>query len=244
MNTAILTEQAMTVRPLAFEEEFFDAPVWRIETGDTAQVSASELDVLAANARKEGVALMFCRVPADDPASDTLRTAGFRKVERLVTLSRSIPAAAKMPDDVRIARIEDIDEAAAIGQADFVYDRYHADPQVPPAIADKIKELWVRNGIADRSDAALVAVDGGEVVGFNLCMRRGDDAVIDLIGVASGRQGKGLGRKLVDGALAHYAGRANVMWVGTQDTNHASLALYRAAGFTPQYESDTWHWTA
>lgn len=243
MTPDMLTKYALDVKPQAFESDVFGAPVWRVELGEAAP-DGRDLAEIVARAKGDGVALMSCRVPADDPASEVLRAAGFRKVERLVTLSRSLPASAQLPEGIIVADIGHAEQAAAIGQADFVYDRYHADKQIPRAVADEIKERWVRNGVSGRSDTALVAIDGDAVAGFNLCMRRREDAVIDLIGVASAYQGRGLGRRLVDAALAHYAGRANLMWVGTQDTNHASLAMYRGAGFTPQYESDTWHWTA
>ncbi len=113
----------------------------------------------------------------------------------------------------------------------------------PMPIADEIKARWARNGVNGRADAPLIVREGGAVAGFNLCMRKGEDAVIDLIAVDRRWQGRGLGRKLVEGALAHYAGAAPTMWVSTQEANVASVALYRSAGFALHSVAETWHWT-
>jgi ribosomal protein S18 acetylase RimI-like enzyme len=99
----------------------------------------------------------------------------------------------------------------------------------------------MRNACAGRADAVLVAREGGRVVGFNACLLNGDRAVIDLIAVAETAQGRGCGRKLVDGALACYAGKATEMRVGTQSRNLASLALYRACGFAVVETAMTLH---
>ena len=109
-------------------------------------------------------------------------------------------------------------------------------------LADRLKETWVRNSAAGRADAMLVAREDGRVVGFNACMRSGEAAVIDLIGVAPEAQGRGHGRALVEGALAHYAAAgAGEMTVGTQSKNVASLALYQACGFRVRSSQFTLH---
>jgi len=244
MTTASQIQSVLAVKPQAFEAEVFGAPVWRLEIGGPDFPAARELDDLIVQARAGKTALIACRLPSGSPVAALLSQAGFRKVERLVTLNASMPNEAEMPAGICIAEASDEEAATQIGRSAFLFDRYHADPNIPGAIADEIKARWVHNGITGRADAALIAHVNGAAAGFVLCMRRGKDAVIDLIGVSGDFQGQGLGRKLIEGALAHYAGRAQVMWVGTQEDNLVSLALYRRAGFISHDVAETWHWTA
>jgi ribosomal protein S18 acetylase RimI-like enzyme len=109
--------------------------------------------------------------------------------------------------------------------------------------ADESKRAWARNNLSGRGDAAFIAEFRGQVIGFNLCLRGEDWALIDLIAVAPEAQGLGLGKALVEAAIRHYAGVVPVMRVGTQITNEASMAIYAAKGFTKTNEMVTFHWT-
>ncbi len=227
-----------------FESDIFGAPLCRIALPPGIP-STAELMAMTDKARREGVALIACRLPAGNAAAGrALEGAGFYEIETLVTLARDIPASTEMPAGVAVGGREDAETAAALARTCFTHDRYHADPSVPQAIADEIKARWVRNGFNGRADAPLVARGLSGLAGFNLCLLRGSDAIIDLIGVAETARGQGFGRKLVLGALAHYAGRASRMLVGTQSTNTASLGLYRSLGFADLRAETTWHWRA
>jgi len=228
----------LPVSESAFEAEFFGGPVWRFDfhpACDPAEVATA--------ARSAGTRLVTCRIPADDSsAAAGLQAAGFRLIERLVTFRRDI---APTPDVMRAivpAGARDRDACVAIALAALWQDRYHADPQIDHRIADAIKAAWVSNNLAGRADLSLVARSpGGEVVGFNLLLKTGREAVIDLIAVAPAAQHQGYGRALVAAGLRAYAGQADTMRVGTQGSNGASLALYRSAGFILVQEQLTYH---
>lgn len=243
MNDVMETDRALTVSEQAFETDIFGAPVWRLTVSGNGDVPPVELEKLLRRARTEKAALIACRLPETSSVGERLHEYGFRKVERLITFYRPLAGAAEMPDGIEVGGKSDTDAAVEIARSVFRFDRYHADPEISDDVADEIKALWVRNGMNGRSDTPLVARVEGKVAGFNLCMRHGEDAVIDLIGVADGYQGRGIGEKLVAGSLAHYAGRAKRMRVGTQETNTVSLSMYRRAGFKPHDASETWHWT-
>ena len=236
-------DEAFVIKPQAFEAGVFGAPVWRLELNSDGVLTPAALAQLTGKAREEGVALISARLPADAAAGDVLSQAGFRLIESLLTFSRDIPAQFAPVAGVSLAGLDDAEACAAIGRSSFSFDRFHADPQLSDAAADEIKARWARNGVIGRADAPLIVRENGAVAGFNLCMRQGADAVIDLIAVDQWWRGRGLGRKLVAGALAHYAGVAPTMWVSTQDSNLASVALYRGAGFVPHGAAHTWHWT-
>ena len=131
-----------------------------------------------------------------------------------------------MPNGVSVAQPMDHDACLEIARTAFSMDRFHADERVPKAGADRLKETWVRNSLGGRADTVLVAHDeNSNAAGFVTCLVNSDTAVIDLIAVAPGRQGQGIGTRLVQGAFAHYAGQRSRMRVGTQEKNVASLAL-------------------
>ena len=55
--------------------------------------------------------------------------------------------------------------------------------------------------------------------------------VIDLIGVSNSHQGRGGGRELVDYFRQLYAGKCDLLRVGTQVANIPSARLYERCGF-------------
>ena len=227
---------AMQVSDQEFESRIFGAPVWKLPHVPEMPALSRLLD----QARADGVALVSCRMDEGVPAGN-LEAAGFRRIEKLLTFERPLDDGPGQVADLALEA-----EAAAcaeIGARVFTHDRYHRDPEIPQDVADEIKRQWVLNGVLGRSDAPIVARVDGEIAGFNLCLRRENIAIIDLIGVARPHQGKGLGRALVAAALGHYAGTCRVMQVGTQDTNGPSIALYERAGFVPVRAAVTFHWT-
>jgi ribosomal protein S18 acetylase RimI-like enzyme len=243
MQSAQAVSTRFLVKPQAFETGVFGAPVWRLEAESEEAMDGAALDRLTIEARAHGVALIAVRLPGGQAAGSVLSRAGFRSIERLLTFCRDIPVRCAPVAGVKLAKPDDAEACAAIGRRSFSFDRFHTDPQLPDAAADEIKARWAYNGVSGRANAPLILRETGAVAGFNLCMRRGGDAVIDLIAVDRPWRGRSLGRKLVEGALAHYAGVARTMWVSTQDTNAASIALYRGAGFALHHAAHTWHWT-
>lgn len=232
--------------PQPFDAQFLGGPVFRLIIAPSAAPS----DVRTALARPEFATafatarLIAARIPAGaEPLATQLEASGFHAIERLVTfelaLTGSLPA---WPGDLRLATPADAEACAAIGRTAFRFDRYHADRRLDPAIGDAVKEAWVRNDLAGRADAGIVALAEGRVVGFNLCLLAGAVATIDLIAVASGWQGRGIGRRLAEAGARHYADRAAVYRAGTQADNAASIALYRRLGFRIAAEATTYHW--
>lgn len=209
-----------------------DAPV----LADLAARTVSDM-------KDEGVALAACRLPeARIGAVNALESAGFGMIECLLTLARPLAGAPEMPAAIGLAETGEGEDCACLAGRCFTSDRFHADPRIADAAADRLKEAWIRNSAKGRADAMLVARRDGRVVGFNACMRNGSTAVIDLIGVAPEAQGQGHGRALVEGALAHYAAAgAEEMTVGTQSGNFASLALYQSCGFRIRSSQFTLH---
>lgn len=192
-------------------------------------------------ARRDGVALLSCRVPERDrEALAALHAAGFAVMECLLTLEAPL-AGAGGPEDVAIAGAEDAAEVARLAEGAFHSDRFHTDPRIPTAAADALKAAWAANACRGRADRVFIIRQEGEVLGFNACLRRASTAVIDLIAVAPQARGRGFGGRLVRAAQSHYAGRCSMLRVGTQAGNGASLRLYQAQGMRVVDAALTFH---
>lgn len=81
---------------------------------------------------------------------------------------------------------------------------------------------------------ALLAEDGGEVMGFILGRAVGDEAEILTFAVAPAARRRGLGRALVE-ALARAASRAGAaaLFLEVAEDNEAARGLYEAWRFVP-----------
>lgn len=75
-----------------------------------------------------------------------------------------------------------------------------------------------------------VAEDGGGLIGVSVGLRRDLTWILASFVVQPGRQGRGIGRQLLDAALSHGAGCLRGMLAASGDPKAARR--YRAAGFT------------
>jgi len=193
--------------------------------------------------RATGVHLVTSRQREENrPVLAALHHCGFRVIECLLTLGRTLPSTASaLPAVVEIATPGDAEACGQIAAASFSFDRFHADPKIDTGAADNLKAAWARNSCLGRADIVFVMRESGTVIGFNACRKFADTVEIDLIGVSPQMRGCGIGRRLVDAALAHYAGQAARITVGTQSANIASLALYQSAGFKIEASAFTLH---
>jgi GNAT superfamily N-acetyltransferase len=233
---------AAHLEPQPFDARFVGGPVFRLVL--SADCGPADVRSALGRAERNGARLVTARIPvAATSAQAALAASGFRSIERLVTFE--LPLAGSLeawPAGIRFAEPGDVAACAEIGRTSYKFDRYHADERLDPTIGDVLKEAWVRNDLAGRADACLVAVEKNIVAGFNLCLLAGDAATIDLIAVSADHQGQGLGRRLTLAGAHHYVGRARVYRASTQAGNVPAVRLYQRLGFALTAESITYHW--
>ncbi|WP_420402480.1 GNAT family N-acetyltransferase [Nisaea sp.] len=223
--------------PQPFDSGLIGAPVYRIEIASADEI-ASLRDLVP-----EDAALVSVRIPVSwgMPTANS----GFREIETLVSLER--PLAHEDTDfraaAIRFSRPGDADACSAIAKTTFAADRYHADPLVADSVAARIKAAWARNEVTGRADRTFIYEKDGAILGFNGCLVRDGLMIVDLIAVADGHQGKGIGAQLLRAAFAFYAARLGKTLIATQAGNHGALALYRKLGYVETARSRTFHFT-
>jgi ribosomal protein S18 acetylase RimI-like enzyme len=156
-----------------------------------------------------------------------LSAAGFRLIEVNQQLER--PAGPVRPvSGVAVApvRAEQGDAVLAIAEHAFAFDRFHRDPAIPDAVADRIKRDWVGSYLAGtRGERLLVAEVDRRPAGFLAELRADGVAVVDLIAVDGPARGRGVAQAMI----AELAGEP--IQVGTQAENAPSVRLYQRLGF-------------
>ena len=169
--------------------------------------------------------------------ADALQALGFRVIDMALTLDAEALAAPRPATRVRFAAPRDRVQVEQIAGSAFRFSRFHLDPRVPKALADKVKASWAGNWFAGgRGDGMVVAEDErGTVAGFLQLLWDGEQRlVIDLIAVRPDAGRKGLASAMIGFAQAEGTGdsrRPRGMLVGTQAANVPSLRLYESLGF-------------
>ncbi len=189
----------------------------------------------------DGRSLEWGRVPTEAVGDlHRLEASGFRVVDTALTFGwegERVPEPVEGSPVVRRAAPEDREVVVAIAAGVFRYSRFHLDPLISDEAADRIKGEWIANYFrGERGDGLLVAEVDGEVAGFlGTLVRPGEDgevprAVLDLIGVGGGFQGRGVGTALTRAFVSGYRAGHRLV-VGTQAANLPSARLYERMGF-------------
>jgi ribosomal protein S18 acetylase RimI-like enzyme len=226
MSETAARQQESTLAPDIWLSSLFGFPAWRV----CSRIVGQSLAMLQDGSRQFAYAKLDV---ADIAKSTTLTDLGFRLVDTALSFS-GMPQG-RTVSGMRFADSGDRDVVATIAGQSFRFSRFHLDPQVPVTLANEIKAAWAANYFAgQRGDGMVIAEDEGQVAGFLQLLWAGDVLVIDLIGVAPHRQGRGIGRGMIQHAARHGTGDGRIparMLVGTQSANTPSVQLYESLGF-------------
>lgn len=138
---------------------------------------------------------------------------------------------------IRPMRVDDLASAERAAAVTFLegdrLTRRVSEPEPEPR-STATSEQWIeRMGffLATDPGGCLVAVegDGDEVTGFAISQNRDHVWFLATYGVLPGRQGTGIGRRLMDAVLAHADGRPGLF---LSTVHPAATRRYRLAGFS------------
>jgi dTDP-4-amino-4,6-dideoxy-D-galactose acyltransferase len=223
-----------TGRRLDWDSAFFGVPVGQAQAETSADVEATE-----AWAEREGIRCVYLLVAADRlDATQAAETRGYFLTGVHLTCLRPAPlngpaAAGDGVVGIRAARSSDIPALERIAAKVHGDTRFYADTNFPRALCDRLYETWIRRSCEGWADHVLTAEHDGRTVGYiSLHLRADREGAIGLVGVASDARRMGIGRSLVDAALAWFRDQDVVrVSVTTQGQNIAALRVYQQAGF-------------
>ena len=104
------------------------------------------------------------------------------------------------------------------------------DPWPPDAVAEVLSMPGAFGLIArDPSEAAEAPLG---LIGYVICSRAGDDGEILSVGVRESHRRQGLGRRLLDSAVATlFSAGAEGVFLEVAESNAGAIGLYKHAGF-------------
>lgn len=173
-----------------------------------------------------------------------LEEIGFYLVDTNVVLDKPVAKDFLQDTDciVRSALPGDRTLVVDLARRNFVYSRFHLDPNISTNYANTIKAEWVGNFFAgQRGDSMVVAVVDGAIAGFlQLIHGQNDDLIVDLIATDQAHRGKGLATAMIHYAENH-TNKSRIL-VGTQVANLPSVRLYQKLGFLMRSSQYIFHY--
>ena len=226
----------------AFLTSHLEKETYRLDIRD----QLGEVDIDAVRQLQKQNVFIYGKVPMTDiDAMAQLTNLGFQLVETAVTLEKDelSKEGPHLENDVRLANPEDEEATVSVAASSFEYSRFHVDPSIDTALANRVKAEWVRNYFLGQrgSDMVLGLVDGA-VAGFLQLLIVKDVLVIDLIAVAAGARHRRLATDMINFAQMNCRGECVKYRVGTQLTNLPSLKLYQNMGFRIVNKNHVYHY--
>ena len=218
---------------LDWDSQFFDLRIARLNRRRLDEASLKET---LSWCRANHIDCLYFLADSDDARTCRLAERnGFFQTDVRMTFERALSEndlISSPREAVRLAREEDFSALRAIARAGHRDTRFYFDEHFERTKCDLLYETWIANSFNGFAQAVLVAEVDGKAVGYITCHLRGQEAKIGIVGVATGRQGAGLGTKLVQHFLSwsvrQGARRATVV---TQGRNVAAQRLYQRNGF-------------
>lgn len=213
-----------------WDSDFFGLHVASVASEPTP---AERLDYALVRCRERDIDCLYFET-VDPHERDEAMAREFELVDTRVVFARTALAsdAVEAPAGVRPHRAADRSALVDIAGAVFEGTRFFNDDHFEDRTCDELYATWIENACAGYADEVLVAIEGGEPVGFVTCDVEEDRGSIGLIAVATDAQGSGVGTRLVEGALHWFHERgATAISVETQASNDHASKLYRATGF-------------
>jgi len=227
---------------LDWDSRFFGRAIARARASRLDEASCRDVLTWCREHRTE---CLYVLADEDDPLTlRVLDDAGFRQVDRRVTLERTLgPDIGPAPGDTRAAREEDVPALRAIAGVSHRDGRFHADGRFDRERCDEFYRVWIENSIRGWADHVVAAVRDGRAIGYlTVHQRSADTGSLGLLGVEPEFRRHGIGRLLLQGALAWLASRSVTrVWLATQGRNSASQGFFTNAGFRVTHASLWYH---
>lgn len=190
--------------------------------------------------RGRGIRYVFSTVDATDLAGlRTLTGAGFDVIETRVHYHMPLVGAPVDRHPTRLATPADIPSLSAVAAGSVNhFDRFHADPFIAPADADRLMAEWVRASVAGGFADATVVIDEPDPLAFCTAKyhrERWDDWGLRLaqpVLSAVSPERRGWYVKIISELNEHLRSiGAEHSWLVTQITNNAVVRSWEKLGY-------------
>ena len=206
---------------LPWDTQFFDVNIARARVR-----SVDALDSAISAAREADIDCLYVVVPqADAPVLRAAIWAGGLLTALRLTLEHRAYRPAAQPSSVRRATSTDAARVVELSAALASLSRFTHDPRFPRERIDEMYRIWALNDLHEGD----VFVDVSGDCGLLTVSDHGDALAIGLVYVADSARGTGLGRALLDAAVARAGDRT--LTVATDVRNVPALRLYESAEF-------------
>jgi len=230
---------------LDWDSRFFGRKIARWSSG---QFLPTDADAALEQGRQEGVECVYCLISGEEQRS--IRNAGgygLTLVDVRLTFFINLgewTESVRRGCETRSATTGDVPALKAIAAVSHEQSRFYADGHFSSSLCSLFYQIWIEKSCAGRSERVLVAVVDGVPVGYVTCDRgEGGVGQIGLLAVSEKVRGRGIGRQLIQDALAwfHAVGVGEVRVV-TQGANCTAQRAYQSAGFRSQALELWYHW--
>lgn len=233
-----------------WDSDIFGFPVAQIAEMRVLLPAQARADLATFQAwlEQESIQLASCRLAHDQlNESMLLEQAGFRFVEMVLHPHladlQGFPCA---PQGLRVelAGSTDLPAIEEIAAQAFGHERFHADPRLDSALADRRYLVWVRNSHGHPSQRLYKIRDGADLIAFFVTEAQPDGLCYwHLTAISPAFQGRGYGKR-VWREMLHFHQREGMARIGTTIAarNTPVLNLYASLGFRFRPPEMTLHW--
>lgn len=162
---------------------------------------------------------------------------GYKKTfgERKVIFVKKLSDRTGTSANVRIAnKADDVNTLYELAYESGKYSRFRLDERFSLNNFEKLYRAWIDNSInGSFADEVLVYEEESHIEGLVTFKKNSDNAVIGLIAVSPDRQGKGIGKKLLETVEQRLVQDGIYeLRIPTQMENEAACTFYTKLGYT------------
>jgi ribosomal protein S18 acetylase RimI-like enzyme len=222
---------------LEWDSSFFGKRIARVEGNSLTLTRSTEIDHWSAQNQID--CLYFLAASDDDATVICAEQNGYHLVDLRISLSaniRNISFAKEQSPSIRFASEKDIPALQAIAGSNHTNSRFFTDTHFDREKCRRMYEIWIEKCVKSPTSRVFVWDNNGKAVAYvsaNLELDNSGD--IALVGLAPEWQGQGIGKQLIDSALAYFAfNQAFTVTTATQGRNIHAIKLYQKCGFSIQ----------
>jgi len=223
------------VKYLEWDSNFFGFNIGRIDIGKNL-LDRKILDAAISESVKKNIKCLYLEIPFGPP--EILAYCSEKKfllTDFRIIISKILSEKTNIVSDNITCKLENKFYPALEKIAIQIskQSRYIYDPKFGIEWSSRLYKEWVRKSFCEKfCDDFIIYIDNQEPVGIITLKVKDGVPFIDLLGVLNNKQGKGIGRNLIDNAEKKlYETGYRVLKVITQGHNIKALRLYQSRNF-------------